>query len=254
MTVRYKLGCELSYEVKSPTTFIFNLEIAKLVRHRDLVEKLTISPDLPRRAYIVPDVRNRYFSINADVGPLDIRYEAEVTLEVFRTDPASVNETPLTEMPLDIMPFLLPSRYVSSDRLAAFAEREFADLPKGHQRVTAICNWIYDKIDYQRGSSNEQTTADESLLSRRVSAVTSPISALLSVARWIYRLALSAVMPTVLSRPISTRSLRLILTVDGGCSTRRGKQTSMVWSESASAATRPKSPSPLRSANWRQDR
>lgn len=166
MTVRYRLGCELSYEVKSPTTFIFNLEVAKLVRHRNLAERLTISPDLPRRTYIVPDVRNRYFSINADAGPLDIRYEAEVTLEVFRTDPACVNETPLTEMPLDIMPFLLPSRYVSSDRLATFAEREFGDLPQGHQRVTAICNWIYETIDYQRGSSDEQTTADESLLSR----------------------------------------------------------------------------------------
>lgn len=53
-----------------------------------------------------------------------------------------------------------------SRRLAAFAEREFASLPKGHRRVTAICNWIYDNIDYQRGSSNEQTTADESLLNR----------------------------------------------------------------------------------------
>jgi transglutaminase-like putative cysteine protease len=46
------------------------------------------------------------------------------------------------------------------------ANREFSDLPKGHQRVTAICNWIYDNISYQRGSSNELTTADESLLAR----------------------------------------------------------------------------------------
>ncbi|BCH62331.1 hypothetical protein RvVAR0630_pl04730 (plasmid) [Agrobacterium vitis] len=87
MTVRYKLGCELSYEVKSPTTFIFNLEVARLIRHHNLVEQLTISPDLSRRIYIVPDVRNRYFSVNADLGALQIRYKAEVTLEVFRADP-----------------------------------------------------------------------------------------------------------------------------------------------------------------------
>ncbi|MCF1449860.1 transglutaminase family protein [Agrobacterium vitis] len=164
--MRYRLGCELSYEVKSPTTFIFNLEVARLKRHLHLEERLVVSPDLPKRTYTAPDVHNRYFAVNAGVGPLEIRYEAEVTLEVFRTDPTAVSETPLTDLPLDIMPFLLPSRYVSSDRLAAFADREFGGLPKGHRRVTAICNWIYDNIDYQRGSSNEQTTADESLLKR----------------------------------------------------------------------------------------
>ncbi|PWE54151.1 transglutaminase family protein [Metarhizobium album] len=164
--MRYRLGCELSYEVKSPTTFIFNLEVARLERHLDLEERLVVSPDLPKRTYSVPDVHNRYFAVNAEAGPLEIRYEAEVTLKVFRTDPAAISETPLTDLPLDIMPFLLPSRYVSSDRLAAFANREFGDLPKGHRRVTSICNWIYDNIDYQRGFSDEQTTADESLLKR----------------------------------------------------------------------------------------
>ena len=73
---------------------------------------------------------------------------------------------PLSTLPLDILPFLLPSRFVSSDRLALFAEREFGRLPKGHQRVTAICNWLYENIDYKRGSSDEETTADESLLKR----------------------------------------------------------------------------------------
>ena len=98
--------------------------------------------------------------------PTRILYEAEVTLDVFRADPATIDETPLGELPLDIMPFLLPSRFVPSDRLSAFARREFGDLPKGHGRVTAICNWLYDNIDYQRGSSDEQTTADESLILR----------------------------------------------------------------------------------------
>jgi transglutaminase-like putative cysteine protease len=166
MTVRYKLGCDLSYQVETPTVFIFNLEVAKLLRHRDVSERLSITPNLPRRTYIVPDIQNRYLSVNADPGALHVEYEAEVTLDVFRANPATIEEVPLSEVPLDIMPFLLPSRFVPSDRLASFATREFGDMPKGHGRVTAICNWIYDHIDYQRGSSNEQTTADESLILR----------------------------------------------------------------------------------------
>lgn len=166
MTIRYTLGCDLSYEVKSPTVFIFNVEVAKLNRHHALVERLLISPDHQHRSYTVPDIRNRYFSIEAQSGPLNVRYEAEVTLDVFRADPDSVQETPLNQLPLDIMPFLLPSRFVPSDRLADFAFKEFGDRPSGHNGVTAICNWIYDNIDYQRGSSNEQTTATESLIKR----------------------------------------------------------------------------------------
>ena len=105
MTIRYSLGCDLSYDVKSPTVFIFNLEVAKLVRHHDLVERLTITPRHNTRTYIVPDIRNRYFSLDAETGPLNVRYEAEVTLEVYRSNPITINETPLNAIPLDIMPF-----------------------------------------------------------------------------------------------------------------------------------------------------
>lgn len=166
MTMRYKLGCELSYQVKGPTTFIFNFEVAKLLRHHDLVENLTFTPDLPRRTYIVPYNANRYLSVNAEPGALQVHYEAEVTLEVFRADPREVFELPLEEIPLDIIPYLMPSRFVPSDRLAAFANREFGHLAPGYSRVTAVCNWIYDNIEYRRGSSDEQTTATESLLRR----------------------------------------------------------------------------------------
>ena len=166
MTVRYTLGCDLSYDVKSPTVFIFNLEVAMLIRHHDLVEQLTITPGHERRAHVVPDIHNRYFSLYAQPGPLNVRYQADVTLDVFRADPNTIDEVPLNAIPLDIMPFLLPSRFVPSDRLSAFAEKEFGAMPKGHRRVTVICNWIYDNIDSPRGSSNEQTTATESLIKR----------------------------------------------------------------------------------------
>ncbi|UDF03682.1 transglutaminase family protein [Asticcacaulis sp. AND118] len=164
--VRYKLGCRLEYEVLTPSVFIFNLEIARLRRHLDVVEQLSITPSLPLNSHTVPDINNRYFGLHARPGPLSVHYEAEVTLDVHRADPATVNETPVAQLPLDILPFLLPSRFVPSDRLADFARKEFGHLLPGFSRVTAICNWLYDHIDYQRGTSDEQTTATESLLRR----------------------------------------------------------------------------------------
>ncbi len=164
--MRYTLGCSLSYTILADTTFIFNLEVAKLKSVEILHETLTLAPDLRRESYIHPDTKNRYLGVNVPTGPFSLEYEADVELTVHRADPATINETPIAQLPIDILPYLLPSRFVSSDRLTPFAQAEFGALPKGHQRVNAICNWIHDHLAYQPGSSDEQTTAHESLLKR----------------------------------------------------------------------------------------
>jgi transglutaminase-like putative cysteine protease len=166
MGIRYKLGCSLTYHVRTPTAFIFHLEVAHLRRHLDISESLQISPQLDLNRHTMFDSSNRYFGLHADQGTFEVRYDAEVTLDPFRADPLTVQETPVQDLPLDILPFLLPSRFVPSDRLADFARREFGYLERGFNRVTAVCNWIYSNIDYRRGASNEQTTASESLLLR----------------------------------------------------------------------------------------
>lgn len=164
--MRYRVRCDLSYDVKEPTVFVFNVEVAALRRHDGLRERLTITPDRPRRCHTVPGLKNRYVSVTAAPGPLQVVYEAELELDVLRAAPTMIEETPRAEIPLAHLPFLLPSRYVPSDRLADFARREFGEIAPGYNRVVAICNWIYENIEYRRGSSNEQTTADESLLLR----------------------------------------------------------------------------------------
>ncbi|MBP0617780.1 transglutaminase-like domain-containing protein [Jiella mangrovi] len=164
--MRYRFGCHLSYEVKSPTLFVFNIEAARLPRHQNLAEELVISPDYDRRVHVVPGSETRYFAVNAKPGPFTLRYQAKVDLDALHKDPAEIAETPVPEIPLEVLPYLLPSRFVSSDRLASFALREFGRLDRGFERVTAICNWIYDNIDYKRGTSDGETTADESLLLR----------------------------------------------------------------------------------------
>lgn len=164
--VRYRLGCSLSYNIVSETVFIFNVEVAHLRSLKILSEGLTLEPNLTRRTYVTPDLQNRYLGVVTKPGPFSLEYNAEVELTPLRADPATISETPVNELPLDILPFLLPSRYVSSDRLTPFAMAEFGSLPRGHQRVNAICSWIHTHITYQPGSSDEQTTADESLLRR----------------------------------------------------------------------------------------
>ena len=164
--MKFRLGCNLDYTIVEETLFIFNVEVARLRRHKELTDELVCMPALEPLRYVVPNVGNRYVRFIAQPGPFSLSYTAEVDLEVHRADPVSVREMDVRDLPLDILPYLLPSRFVPSDRLGAFAWREFGDFPRGHMRISAICSWIYQNIDYRRGSSDSQTTATEILVQR----------------------------------------------------------------------------------------
>jgi transglutaminase-like putative cysteine protease len=164
--MKFSLGCELAYDVIEETEFIFNIEVALLSAHVDLADQIICEPAIVSRSYTVPELGVRYFGASMAPGKFSLRYTAEVDLAVHVADPASVHETPIRDVPLPIMPYLYPSRFVPSDRLAAFAMREFGEHPRGHARVTKICNWIYDHIEYRRGSSNSETVATEILIQR----------------------------------------------------------------------------------------
>ncbi|WP_020179199.1 transglutaminase family protein [Methylopila sp. M107] len=164
--MKFRLGCDLAYQVTEETVFIFNVEVAKLPRHIGLTETLSVSPSIEPLRYVAPGNGNRYLRYLASPGPFSLSYSAEVDLDVYRADPTTVRETDIRDLPLDALPYLLPSRFVPSDRLADFALKEFGDFPRGHMRVSAICSWIYQNIDYVRGSSDSETTATEILIQR----------------------------------------------------------------------------------------
>jgi transglutaminase-like putative cysteine protease len=65
-----------------------------------------------------------------------------------------------------VIHYLYPSRYCQSDRLLNFAQGEFGQWEPGYAQVTAICDWIYEKVLYLPGSSDSLTSATETLLKR----------------------------------------------------------------------------------------
>src|SRR3954464_11073442 len=75
--MRYTLGCSLSYNILSDTTFIFNLEVAKLKSVEILSESLVLTPNLKRDLYTTPDLQNRYLAVNVPTGQFALEYNAE---------------------------------------------------------------------------------------------------------------------------------------------------------------------------------
>ena len=164
--MKFSLSCELGYQVKDQASFVLNIQPSQLPQQRILRESLVLTPDVPHETYVMPESGNRYVRFQAAAGEVKIAYDAEVELDVQLDDPATVPEIPTEQLPFPTLPHLYPSRYCQADRLPRAAQSDFGHLAPGHARVTAICNWIHDQIEYKRGTSDEHTSAADTLIDR----------------------------------------------------------------------------------------
>ncbi len=89
-------------------------------------------------------------------GTMLVSYSATVT---GRSEPAAVSE-------LDLISYLRPSRYCESDSLLPTARSEFAGL-SGHDLLTAVTLWVWERIAYVPGSSLPTDGAARTLMARR---------------------------------------------------------------------------------------
>jgi transglutaminase-like putative cysteine protease len=155
----YHVGCELDYETAQGTTLILNVEVQAVNRQQILRESFSITPFVPSEIHAVPETHNRLRRIVLPQGKYALRYDADVRLVPQVENPAGLEVVPIQALPLEVVHHLYPSRFCQSDKLMRFAWRRFADIQGGHERVTAICNWIFENVDYLAGSSDSSTSA-----------------------------------------------------------------------------------------------
>lgn len=156
----------LVYDVKSPTTLLVNVAVAQTPHQTILDEQFIVSPAAPEMSLPVGEERNRFVRLLLQPGKTTISYDARVQLDHHTEDAPGLDETDYSALPPQVLTYLNPSRYCESDRLANFAFAEFGRLPPNHERVTAICDWIYANIEYRSGTSTSLTTACDVLLQR----------------------------------------------------------------------------------------
>jgi len=99
-------------------------------------------------------------------GRLELVYNAAISVEPELLEDNGLNVTPLHELPLEALVFLYPSRFCQSDLLARFAMREFTNIESGFERLTRICNWIYEYVEYLQGTTNSSTSAFDTATQR----------------------------------------------------------------------------------------
>ncbi len=165
--VRMKFSIVLAYDiVDSSADFIFNIEASRTAHQHVVSESLHISQPLQPDSHVDRRLGARLLRLKAARGPLTIRYDAVVDIDHHRALPQELQEMTIADLPLEALPYILPSRYCQSDRLQKFATAEFGGLPRGYSRVWAIQQWVRSHVSFRSGSSDGSTSAMDTIIER----------------------------------------------------------------------------------------
>jgi transglutaminase-like putative cysteine protease len=102
--------------------------------------------------------------LSAQAGSLSMRLEG-----VFHTDgrPDDVDTgaeaLPISDLPPEALPFLLPSRYCETDLLSDFAWANFGAIQGGWAKTQAICDFVHERLRFSYPEASSTRTAREAL-------------------------------------------------------------------------------------------
>ena len=162
--MKLSIEAELVYNFAKDTQVIANLEASRTSDQLILSESLDIEPPTKILSDTTPSGDRR---IRASVsGNVTIRYAAEVENNLRQLLPQAGRQHVWSDLPSDVLAFLLPSRFCPSDKFMRFAQREFGGAGDGVAQVMAILDWIHRNVDYVAGVSNAETTAERTFVDR----------------------------------------------------------------------------------------
>ena len=164
--VRMDYQVELQYAAQNQCDFVFNICPARTRQQRVQNETLVVEGATRSSTFTDPATANRINRLSSDGGLLTIRYRAEVAIEHVIENPATIAEREIRNMPSDVVPYILPSRYCPSDKMRGLALAMFGNATPGYARVQSICEWVTQHVRFNPGASDATTCAMETFNSR----------------------------------------------------------------------------------------
>ena len=164
--IRLELQLELAYEIWDPdgADFVFNIQAAQTPHQTVESERLVVDQTLTPEMATDQATASRFMRLHAGPGPLRLSYAATVNIAHHRAEPDTLGEVPVRCLPLDVMPYIYPSRYCQSDRLLKLAFNEFGGLWHGYSRVLAIQHWVQRRVTFASNTSDSSTSAVDTLI------------------------------------------------------------------------------------------
>ncbi len=144
-----RVGFDLIFDFPNPTAMIFLLHLLPSRAH-DLLhpDELTITPAVPITEF-TDWFGNRCARIMAPAGKLRVTSDT-IVVDSGVPDPviADAVQHPVEDLPSEVLQFLLPSRYCEVDKLTDAAWELFGNLPPGWARAQAVCDWVFNHVEF----------------------------------------------------------------------------------------------------------
>lgn len=165
--MKFKVTSHLEYDVRSPSTFIFNIHALRTKNQTVLEETLSLDPFFKTAEINSSVSENRFLRLDVD-KPTNLRIVYTATVESYFQilDMKLLNAIPMVQLEGNILPYLFPSRYCQSDKLFKLAQDKFGKIENLYGKVLAINDWIFNNVEYLSGSTNSQTSAFDTVTER----------------------------------------------------------------------------------------
>ena len=168
LNMKFNISSELSYEVFSPTTFIFNIQAAVTAGQQILEEFISINSNLNFQQFSLNNSDARFIKMEVGQGiTFTISYQAVVSVSCCIIEEAALKATSVIALDNEVLPYLSPSRHCQSDKLVKMATKEFGNLQNEFYKVQAITDWIFNHVDYISGTTDAGTSAYDTLIQRQ---------------------------------------------------------------------------------------
>lgn len=163
-----RIGYDIIFNYAAPTPLLTLLNTHPSESHR------LLGPDYPRTEPEVPvsefidGFGNRCHRMVAPAGKF--RLYNTVTVEDSGLPDGIVPDAPqhpVNDLPEECLQFLLASRYCEVAELIPLAWELFGETPTGWPRVQAICDWVFDHVEFGYAYARSSKTARDVLEERR---------------------------------------------------------------------------------------
>ncbi|MGA8406108.1 MAG: transglutaminase family protein [Candidatus Acidiferrales bacterium] len=155
-----RLGYDIIFDTLAPVAIVALLKVHPS-RVQDLREpdELHLEPAAKIDSYI-DSYGNNCCRFLAPGGPIRLS-NSTLIYDSGEPDPVApfAREIPVQELPSDVLRYLLNSRYCEVDRMSNIATDLFGGIAPGWNRVSAVCQWINQRVTFGYQFANAKKTA-----------------------------------------------------------------------------------------------
>lgn len=160
----FEIDVMLDYFLAEPADVLLQIEVAQMSDQRLIKDLLTVSAPEPMTPVMGEEAIGQRTWVRGE-GAFRAAYTATVEIDRPRLALTDLAAAPPRALPGAVIPYLMPSRYIESERFESFVRSRFGNV-EGGAKIEAILDWMARQMAYVAGTSQGDTTAMATFVQR----------------------------------------------------------------------------------------